>query len=137
MKRAWTEALKARAGAYAPYSRYRVGAALLGPRGRRWTGCNVENSSFGGTICAERTAFLKAVSEGVRSGFTDLVVVVAGSPVNPCGLCLQVISEFAPSDLRIWSGTPDGIFACRTLDELMPVRFTKRELDRNPERRSK
>jgi len=128
VRQLWKKAVAAQKKAHAPYSRYRVGAALLGPRGRIWTGCNVENASYGGTICAERVAFVKAASDGVVKGFTDLVVVVAGEPAFPCGLCLQVISEFCAPTLRIWVATPAGVSAHHSFGELLPKRFDKSQL---------
>jgi cytidine deaminase len=87
-------ALKARENAYAPYSGFKVGAALLDRSGSVISGCNVENVSYGLTICAERTAVVKAVSEGKRDFIKMLVV--AEELVMPCGACLQVMAEFAP-----------------------------------------
>jgi cytidine deaminase len=128
--RLWKKAVAAQKGAYAPYSRYKVGAAFLGPKGRVFTGCNVENASYGGTVCAERVALLKAASEGVVAGFTELVVVVDGDPVCPCGLCLQVMSEFCGPKLRVWTATPHSIGEVFSFDELMPKRFDKSRLAR-------
>jgi cytidine deaminase len=96
------EAEKARRAAYAPYSRFSVGAALLARDGRIYHGCNVENSSFGLSICAERNAVWKAVSEGVRDFVA--VAVTAGPKVaaSPCGACRQVLHEFAPDLWVVW-----------------------------------
>ena len=90
-----TAARKAMKNAYAPYSHLRVGAALLMDDGKIFAGCNVENAAFAATVCAERSAISKAVSEGSRSIRTVVVVSDAETPLLPCGTCLQAISEFA------------------------------------------
>lgn len=108
--------------AYAPYSKFQVGAALLSETGRIFTGCNVENASYGLTICAERSAIFTAVAEGERN-FTDIVVASPGG-VMPCGACLQVLSEFC-DELRVFllnAHDPEKIIET-TLDELLPKRF--------------
>lgn len=128
IQKLWKQAIVAQSKAHAPYSRFRVGAALLGPRGKVWTGCNVENASFGGTICAERVAFLKAASDGITEGFTDLVVVADRAAVCPCGLCLQVMSEFCTGELRVWIATPRKLGALYRFQELLPKRFDKANL---------
>jgi cytidine deaminase len=90
------EALKARNKAYAPYSGFKVGAALLTDGGKIFTGCNVENASYGLTICAERVAFLKALSEGERK-FEKIAIVTGASRIStPCGACRQFMAEFNP-----------------------------------------
>lgn len=81
---------------YAPYSHFHVGAALLSLDGAVYTGCNIENSSYGATNCAERTAIFKAISEGVREFNMIAVVAEDGSTAYPCGICLQVMNEFMP-----------------------------------------
>jgi cytidine deaminase len=93
-------ATKARAHAYAPYSRYRVGAALLTKVGHVYAGCNVENSTFGATICAERSAIAAMVSAGDRDPVACVVVTAGPRPGSPCGICRQVLSEFA-GDMKV------------------------------------
>jgi cytidine deaminase len=115
-------ATQARESAYAPYSRFKVGAALLARDGRVFTGSNVENLSFGLTNCAERTAVFTAVTLGVRL-FKGLAVVTAGTePVTPCGACRQVLSEFAP-DLWVVCATTGGKRKLFYLSELLPHGF--------------
>ncbi len=84
--------------AYAPYSHFKVGAALITDTGHIYTGCNIENVSYGATNCAERTAIFKAVSEGERHIKKIAIVSSAGKPASPCGICRQVLSEFMDSD---------------------------------------
>lgn len=90
-------AKKAMEQAYAPYSGFRVGAALLTKNGKVYSGCNIENASYGATNCAERTAIFKAVSEGEREFETIAIVCSEGRKAYPCGICLQVMSEFFPN----------------------------------------
>lgn len=115
-------ALAAREMAYAPYSRFRVGAALLTAEGKVYTGCNVENASYGLTVCAERVALFKAVSEGSRK-FAALAVV-SDSTIHcvPCGACRQVLAEFG-RDLKIFMGNSQGNYIAMTLEELLPLAF--------------
>lgn len=110
---------------YSPYSRFRVGAALLASDGTIITGCNVENASFGGCMCAERNAIATAVARGLRDFKQILIVTEAGTPTPPCGICRQVLAEFAPSGaLVVTSITKSGLGARWTLAELMPHPFT-------------
>lgn len=108
---------------YCPYSNFPVGAVLLCEDGRAFTGCNVESASYGSTICAERTALLKAVSEGCRDGFS--AIAVAGRSEDfcwPCGACRQMLYEFAP-ELRVLAVRGDGEFEEMRLSELLPRGF--------------
>lgn len=114
--------------AYVPYSGYKVGAALLTADGRVYQGCNIENASYSPTICAERTAFSKAVYDGVRD-FTAIAVVggkdgeITGF-FPPCGVCRQVMREFCGDDFVLYMGGPDGTYEARTLAEILPFSFS-------------
>ncbi len=113
---------------YSPYSGFAVGAALLCADGAVFTGCNVENAAYGSTICAERTALVKAVSEGRRDGFAALAI--AGRSEDycwPCGACRQMLYEFAPG-LRLLVARGDGDFVSTTLDALFPCGFGPKSL---------
>ena len=113
------QAWAAREMAYAPYSGYRVGAALLAASGQVYTGCNIENASFGATICAERVAAVKAVSHGEQC-FTSLAVVADGPSLPaPCGICRQFLSEFG-QDLQIILANRQGQLEQVRLQELLP-----------------
>lgn len=107
--------------AYAPYSGFRVGACLLSEDGRVFTGCNVENASYGATICAERVAVTRAVSEGARRFLAIAVAGEKGFPW-PCGVCRQVLYEFAP-DLRVICGSPKDGMRITSLRALLPEGF--------------
>ena len=112
------EALK---NAYAPYSRYRVGACILAADGRMFCGCNVENASYGLTICAERGAVMAAVASGARE-FTRIAIVSEGSLPWPCGACRQVLREFA-TDIEVLVQDSEGNTHRATLSELLPMSF--------------
>ena len=117
-----TEAAKARSRAYAPYSSFAVGAALLGKSGRVYHGCNVENASYGATICAERVALTKAVSEGETEFQAIAVVCDTAEPVPPCGICRQVLAEFSPR-MEVIMATLRGECETPRLDVLYPNAF--------------
>lgn len=127
------EAAKAREFSYAPYSGFRVGAALLGASGKVYRGCNIENAAYTPTNCAERTAFFKAVSEGERD-FIAIAIVGGKSddisvPVYPCGVCRQVMAEFCDADsFVIYTKDGDG-FRQNLLRELLPCSFTPKSLE--------
>ena len=108
--------------AYAPYSKFHVGAALLARDGRVFTGVNVENASYGGAICAERTAFVKAVSEGCRE-FDAIAIVSSAGTAWPCGICRQFMNEFADSDFKIISGDDEDSIEVYTMEEMLPKGF--------------
>lgn len=113
--------------AYAPYSKFKTGAALLGKSGKVYTGCNVENISYGLTICAERTAVFKAISEGERD--FEKIAVITGSEelVTPCGACRQVLGEFN-KNMPVISATTGGKIFEKKLSELLPFQAEIKEL---------
>lgn len=118
------QALAAKDFAYAPYSGYRVGAAVLGKGGKIYRGCNIENASYGLTNCAERSALFNAISEGERT-FVGLAVAVDGKlPASPCGACRQVIREFFADDTEIFLVNEEGEARTTTIKELLPGAFT-------------
>jgi cytidine deaminase len=121
------EAMKAREKAHAPYSRFAVGAALLAKSGRIYTGCNVENASYGLSTCAERVAVFKAVSEGERD--FEAIAVVTEKGVPPCGACRQVLMEFG-EDIQVIVANGAGEYRVFTLQELLPEAFTPEHLGR-------
>ncbi len=120
------QAKSASTHAYSPYSKACVGSAILTSNNKIYSGCNVENSSYGGTICAERVAIFKAVSEGTLRLKKVYVYSKDGWP--PCGMCRQVISEFADSDLEIIIGDEKGHEIIKKFSELMPLSFTPDKL---------
>lgn len=110
--------------AYAPYSGFKVGAALLDADGKIFTGCNVENASYGACCCAERTAAVKAVSEGSRSFKAIAVVSGKGGETFPCGICRQFLSEFSKeNDITVILEDKNGVPVTYSLSELLPHRF--------------
>lgn len=122
-------AKKARENAYCPYSKFKVGAAVLSVSGKVYTGCNVENASYGITCCAERTAIFKAVSEGEKGNFIKAIAIVLDAPEfgAPCGACRQVINEFAEPNAIIIMATMNGNYKIECLDTLLPYAFKLEE----------
>lgn len=118
------KAREAAENAYCPYSHYRVGAAVLTQSGKIYTGCNIENGSYGASNCGERTAVFKAVSEGERN-FTAIAVFTdpGNNPPFPCGICRQVLSEFCSNDLKVIVYDGDKSVYNFTLVELLPHSF--------------
>jgi len=127
------KAKKARLKAYAPYSGFKVGAALLTRSGKVHTGANVENSTFSLTVCAERVAVFKAVARGDKDFAKIVVVADKGLPITPCGACRQVLSEFA-KDLKIVCTNLQGKIERYSLKELLPEAFEKGSTDRTDKR---
>jgi cytidine deaminase len=131
--RTWTvlreRAAAAMERAYAPYSSFRVGAALLGTDGSVAEGCNVENASYPAGICAERAAVAAAIARGVRTFAAIAIATEAQQPTPPCGICRQVLMEFAP-ELVVLSVTRGGATAQWTMSDLLPAAFTPTSLGR-------
>jgi cytidine deaminase len=115
-----THAIRAREHSYSPYSHYKVGAALLTRTGKIYTGCNIENAGYTASVCGERTAIFKAVSEGEKEFVAIAVATINGGA--PCGVCRQVIREFAP-DLTVIIGNIEGEYQVLSLAELLPHSF--------------
>lgn len=125
-------AIKAMERAYAPYSGYTVGAALLGASGQVYCGGNIENAAYSPTVCAERTAFFKAISEGERS---FLMLAVAGGKQGkisgafpPCGVCRQVMAEFCKPDFPVLAVTGEDTFERYALSDLLPLAFSPEKM---------
>lgn len=121
--------LKAREKAYVPYSKFPVGAALLAENGLVYLGCNIENAAYSMTNCAERTAFFKAVSDGV---YTFSALAVSGDtegPISPCGACRQVMAEFCDGDMPVYLTNLQGDVLETTVKELLPGAFKKEDID--------
>jgi cytidine deaminase len=119
-------AIAARTAAYAPYSKFTVGAALLGGDGRVWTGANVENASYGLSMCAERTALFSAVASGARTFEALAVAGPDGTTTIPCGACRQVLWEFAPQVRIIYAQA--GTVKTLSLEQLLPEPFGPAQL---------
>jgi len=121
-------AIDARENAYVPYSKFKVGAAVLTADGSIYTGCNIENASYGATNCAERTAIFKAISEGHKKIKAIAIVGDMSTNTYPCGICRQVIAEFATKDIQIILVKNEENYIIKTMDELLPGAFTKEDL---------
>ena len=121
-------AIDARENAYVPYSKFKVGAAVVTEDGSIYTGCNIENASFGATNCAERTAIYKAVSEGHKKIKAIAIVGDMSTHTYPCGICRQVIVEFATSDMQIILVKNEDDYIIKTMEEVLPGAFTKDDL---------
>ena len=129
-------AIQAKAMSYSPYSNFSVGAALLAHDGKVYTGCNIESAAFSPTCCAERTALVKAVSEGTHD-FT--AIAIAGGPTEttqpeycyPCGVCRQMLYEFGGDDLQVIVAKSEEDYKVHSLAELLPHGFGHKDLKRN------
>ena len=116
-------AMEARKFSYAPFSGFHVGAALLSADGKVFSGCNIENSAYSPTLCAERCAVAKAVSEGVRNFIAIAVVGPEDSETTPCGVCRQVLYEFCDESLIVLCGGTEAHYMETTLGALLPKGF--------------
>lgn len=129
-----TTAINAMINAYAPYSGYKVGAALLTADGTVYTGCNIENAAYSPSVCAERVAFFNAISHGERN-FTAIAVAggndgrIEGA-FPPCGVCRQVMAEFCPPEFKVLVVTGTDSYKKYTLFELLPEAFTPKNIDK-------
>lgn len=121
---------KAKINSYSPYSKFRVGAVLVTDEGNMYTGVNVENSSYGLTNCAERTAVFKAVTEGERNFKTIVLVSDAEDFIPPCGACRQVLMEVCGKDLEVVMSNSENEIRILKLEELLPLSFNKEFLDK-------
>lgn len=130
IKKAWRAAVKVRKRAYAPYSKFQVGATIVDERGRQFHGCNVENASYGATICAERNAVLQAIAAGAKEIRDVVVVTKMNPPAEPCALCLQVLAEFASPEARVWMGDLKAIREVTGMSLLLPRHFGPKALKR-------
>ncbi|WP_416144517.1 cytidine deaminase [Planococcus koreensis] len=123
------EAITAREQAYVPYSKFKVGAALITKSGKVYHGCNIENAAYSMTNCAERTAMFKAVSEGDKDFAAIAVVADTKGAVSPCGACRQVIAEFCAPDMPVYLTNLQGDVQETTVSELLPGAFSTEDLD--------
>ena len=118
------KAVAARKNAYAPYSGYKIGAAVQMADGKVFTGANVENASYGGTVCAERTAIWKAITEGAQVPLKEIMIISDQiDPWPPCGICRQVISEFGTADTKVWIANTKKVVKAFTFEEIFPEAF--------------
>lgn len=122
------KALQAQKMAYVPYSEFPVGAAVLTKSGKVYTGCNIENASFGATNCAERTALFKAVSEGEKEFDTIAIVGDPQAFTAPCGICRQVLAEFG-LDITVILAKSEEEYKKYTMEEILPLSFTPKDLE--------
>lgn len=123
------KAIEAKENAYVPYSNFRVGAALFTKSGKIYTGCNIENVSYGATNCAERTAVFKAVSEGEKEFQAIAINGDNGDYLPPCGICRQVLSEFADDSLKVILANSAEDYKVISLGELLPGTFSSKNLN--------
>ncbi|MGI6622186.1 MAG: cytidine deaminase [Acetivibrionales bacterium] len=122
-------AVEAKEKAYVPYSGFHVGAALYADNGKVYTGCNVENASYGAAICAERTAVVKAISDGAKKILAIAVSSDSNNPTMPCGICRQVISEFCSPDMPLYLSNRSGEYKVYHFAEMLPYSFKQSDME--------
>ncbi|KNC84830.1 cytidine deaminase [Sphaeroforma arctica JP610] len=122
-------AQEARNVSYSPYSHFRVGACLLAKNGKYYSGANVENVSYGLTICAERTCLVKMVTDGCLKAKAIAVASDVEDFISPCGMCRQSLAEFCDPDVEVLMTRGDGSFVCITVSDLVPLLFTPSALE--------
>ncbi|MBM7569867.1 cytidine deaminase [Aquibacillus albus] len=123
------QAKKVRGKAYTPYSNFKVGAALLTKSGKVFLGCNIENAAYPVSLCAERVAIFKAISEGEKEFEALAVVADTHRPVPPCGSCRQVMSEFFEKEVTVYASNLQNKIKTLTVEELLPFSFDSSDLD--------
>lgn len=122
-------AVDARKKAYAPYSGYKIGAAVRTADGKIFKGSNVENASYGGTVCAERTAIWKAITEGAQTPIKEIMIVSDQTdPWPPCGFCRQVLAEFGTAKTKVWIANTKKVVKAFNFEDLFPESFTPNHL---------
>ncbi len=130
LKKVILAAYSAQPNAYAPYSHFMIGAAVLDAKGQIFTGCNIENSSYGGTVCAERVAIWKGISENMKLPLKAVVIVSSEKDKwPPCGLCRQVMAEFCVPDTEVYFGNNRNEFRMLSFKDLLPEAFTTQFLN--------
>ncbi len=123
------QAVKAKDNAYAPYSNFHVGAAIIADNGKTYTGCNVENASYGATICAERTAVVKAISDRAKKILAIAISSDSNRITMPCGICRQVISEFCSPETPLYLSNQKGDFETFRFDKILPNAFKQSDME--------
>lgn len=120
---------EAKEKAYVPYSKFHVGAALYADNGKVYTGCNVENASYGAAICAERTAVVKAISDGAKKILALAVSSDSNNPTMPCGICRQFISEFCSPNMPLYLSNHSGEYETYSFEEILPHSFKQSDME--------
>jgi cytidine deaminase len=128
VKKAHKAAIKIREASYSPYSKFKVGSALVTKSGTVYVGTNIENASYGGTICAERVAIFDAIKNGDKKFAHIVVVADTKTPTPPCGFCRQVMAEFFDDKTQIWIGDLKELKSVYTFKEILPEAFSPKNL---------